>query len=216
MPIAASGGDSGPDQHPGPNDRYSAATKAAARRVLEVLDTPVEIANLPGAVPLRTVDGEIEFQNVVFAYRSGPAVLDGVSFRVAPGELVAIAGTSGVGKTTLLNLVPRFFDPSAGSILIDGQNLREVTLASLRAAIGMVLQDTYLFNATIRENLSYDRPKATFEEVQAAAQRAHAHSFITELPRGYDTVVGERGVKLSGGQKQRLSIAPPSFTIHVS
>ena len=107
----------------------------------------------------------------------------------------------------MLNLVPRFFDPSAGRILIDGQDLREVTLDSLRGQIGMVLQETYLFNATIRENLSYARPEATFEEIQAAAQRAHAHSFIMELPRGYETLVGERGVKLSGGQKQRLSIA---------
>ena len=181
--------------------------KAAARRVIEVLDTPVNITDLPGAIPLRARAGEIEFEDVEFRYKTGPEVLEGVSFRVAPGELVAIAGTSGAGKTTLLNLVPRFFDPTAGRILIDGQDLREVTLDSLRGQIGMVLQETYLFNASIRENLSYARPQATFEDIQAAAQRAHAHSFITELPRGYETLVGERGVKLSGGQKQRLSIA---------
>ena len=181
--------------------------KAAAHRVIEVLNTPVDVKDLPGAVPLRAGAGEIEFEDVEFRYKSGPAVLQGVSLRVAPGELVAIAGTSGAGKTTLLNLVPRFFDPSAGKVLIDGQDVRGVTLDSLRAQIGMVLQETYLFNASIRENLSYARPEATFEDIQAAAQRAHADSFITELPCGYETLVGERGVKLSGGQKQRLSIA---------
>jgi ABC-type multidrug transport system fused ATPase/permease subunit len=181
--------------------------KAAARRVVEVLDTPIEVIDRPGAPPLRPGVGEIEFQDVRFHYKSGPTVLEGITFRVAPGELVAIAGTSGAGKTTLLNLVPRFFDPSAGRILVDGQDLRNVTLDSLRAQIGIVLQETYLFNATIRENISYARPEATPEEIEAAARRAQAHSFIMQLPRDYETLVGERGVKLSGGQKQRLSIA---------
>ena len=181
--------------------------KAAARRVMEVLDTPIEIANVSGARPLQVRTGEIEFKDVAFRYGSGPLILDTVSFRVTPGELVAIAGTSGVGKTTLVSLVPRFFDPVAGQILVDGQDVRQLTLDSLRAAIGMVLQDTYLFNATIRENLCYARPGATFAEVQAAARRAHADAFIQDLRQGYETIVGERGVKLSGGQKQRLSIA---------
>ena len=181
--------------------------KAAARRVIEVLDTPVEIANASDALPLQVRTGEIEFMDVAFRYGSGPFVLDGISFRVGPGEVVALAGTSGVGKTTLVSLVARFFDPVAGKILVDGQDVRHVTLESLRAAVGMVLQDTYLFNATIRENLCYARPDATLEEVEAAARRAHADTFIRNLPQGYETIVGERGVKLSGGQKQRLSIA---------
>jgi ABC-type multidrug transport system fused ATPase/permease subunit len=181
--------------------------RAAASRVVEVLDTPVDIADRPQAVPLRSGMGEIVFEDVAFRYKSGPPVLNGVDFRIASGEFVAIAGTSGAGKTTLINLLPRFFDPLAGRILIDGQEIQKVKLESLRAEIGMVLQETYLFNATVRENLSYARPKATLEQVQAAAQRANAHGFIKQLPQGYDTVVGERGVKLSGGQKQRLSIA---------
>jgi ABC-type multidrug transport system fused ATPase/permease subunit len=181
--------------------------KAAARRVIEVLDTPVEIANASDAQPLQVRTGEIEFKDVAFRYGSGPLVLDGISFRVGPGEVVALAGTSGVGKTTLVSLVARFFDPVAGKILVDGQDVRHVMLESLRAAVGMVLQETYLFNATIRENLCYARPDATFAEVETAARRAHADTFIRNLPQGYETIVGERGVKLSGGQKQRLSIA---------
>ena len=192
-----------------------------------MLDFPALVTERPGAIDLMDPVGSIELDHVWFRHPSaeeaslasleeglpgvddepGAWILRDVSLTIEPGELVAIAGTSGVGKTTLVSLVARFFDPVAGKILVDGQDVRHVTLDSLRAAIGMVLQETYLFNATIRENLSYARPEATFEEVQAAARRAHADAFIRDLPQGYETIVGERGVKLSGGQKQRLSIA---------
>ena len=152
--------------------------------------------------------GAINFRDVSFRYdEDGPHVLDRLSFEIKAGEFVALVGPSGVGKSTLCALIPRFYEPAAGAVLIDGGDIRDVTLASLRRHIGVVQQDVYLFAGTIAENLRYGRPEATEAEIVAAAKAADAHDFITALPRGYDTDIGQRGVKLSGGQKQRLTIA---------
>jgi ABC-type multidrug transport system fused ATPase/permease subunit len=153
------------------------------------------------------VEGEVRFDDVHFRYPTGDEVLHDVTFTMAPGEMVALVGRSGAGKTSIANLVCRFYDPTHGRILVDGHDLREVQLDSLRSQIAVVLQDTFLFNTTVRENLLYGKPGATEEEVVAAAQAAYAHAFICELPQGYETELGERGVKLSGGQKQRLALA---------
>jgi ABC-type multidrug transport system fused ATPase/permease subunit len=185
---------------------------AAGRRVFELLDEPEAIVDAPDAVPLPLVDGrsaggaEIRVQHVTFAYRDRPALED-VTLTVAPGETVALVGPSGSGKSTLLSLIPRFYDPQEGRILVNGRDVRHVTQASLRRQIAMVLQETFLFNGTILENLRYGRPDATDEEVEAATRAANAHDFIAALPDGYRTEIGERGVKLSGGQRQRISIA---------
>lgn len=183
--------------------------RAAAGRVLHILREPIEIADAPGAVewtaPRR---GEVAWRNVSFRYPGGTTLLlQHVNLRVGPGEFVAFAGRSGAGKTTLLNLVPRFYEPTTGTVLVDGRPVDEYTLDSLRAGLGLVSQETYLFNATIEENLRYAAPHADRAAVEAAARAAHADAFIAALPAGYDTIVGERGVKLSGGQRQRLSLA---------
>jgi ATP-binding cassette subfamily B protein len=150
----------------------------------------------------------VRFENVTFRYfGSGEPVLKNVDFEVAPGQTVALLGATGSGKTTIINLLPRFYDPSEGRILIDGYDLRDVTLESLRSQIGIVLQETTLFSGTIQENISFGRPDAALEEVQAVAQAAAAHDFIMSFPQGYETPVGERGSTLSGGQKQRIAIA---------
>jgi ABC-type multidrug transport system fused ATPase/permease subunit len=151
--------------------------------------------------------GDVEFDDVHFRYRTGDEVLHDVTFRIAPGEMVALVGRSGAGKTSIANLLCRFYDPTHGTILIDGHDLRQVKLVSLRSQIAVVLQDTFLFNSTIRDNLRYGKPDATDEELVAAARAAYAHDFVVGLPDGYDTEIGERGVKLSGGQKQRLALA---------
>ena len=180
---------------------------AAGERVFEILDTPLEVTEKPNAVPLTVMRGEIRFENVSFAYGKERPLLSGIDLHAQPGETIAIVGPSGSGKTTLINLIPRFYDVTTGRVLVDGIDVRDVTLASLRGQIGMVLQETFLFNRTIRDNIRYGRSDATEAEVEAAARAAHAHEFIMGLPEGYDTLCGERGVRLSGGQRQRIGIA---------
>ena len=182
---------------------------AAAERVFEVLDTRSEVADRPSARPLESLGSAISFRNVSFAYEdtSRVPVLRGVSFDVEAGQVVAIVGLSGAGKTTLVNLLPRFYDVTAGAILIDGIDIRDVTLASLRDSIGIVTQDTVLFDDSIAHNIAYASPAADRAMVEAAARAAHAHDFIAALPSGYDTRIGERGQRLSGGQRQRIAIA---------
>ena len=177
-------------------------------RFMEILELEPEIQDVPGAQPLTGVRGRIEFRGVSFRYQAGQAwVLKDLSLDIQAGEYVALVGSSGVGKTTLCSLIPRFYDVSAGEICLDGQNIQSVTLRSLRRHIGLVQQDVYLFAGTVADNLRYGRPDATPADLIQAAQRANAHDFIRALPQGYDTDIGQRGVRLSGGQKQRLSIA---------
>jgi ATP-binding cassette, subfamily B, bacterial len=177
-------------------------------RFLEMLAEEPEAPDRPGAIELTGVEGRITFRDVSFRYPATDRfVLSDLSLDIAPGEFVALTGASGVGKTTLVSLIPRFYEPTFGEILIDGIDAKAVTLASLRRAIGVVQQDVYLFAGTVAENLRYGRPEASDAELEAAARRAHAHEFIVALPRGYATDIGQRGVKLSGGQKQRLTIA---------
>ena len=177
-------------------------------RFREIMDIEPDIADRKDAVPLTDVKGEVEFRDVSFRYEANTdKVLDHVSLRVPAGSYVALAGSSGGGKTTLCSLIPRFYDVTSGSVCIDGKDVRDVTLKSLRGNIGIVQQDVYLFAGTVMDNILYGRPDASREEVIEAAKKANAHDFIMELPDGYDTDIGQRGVKLSGGQKQRLSIA---------
>ncbi len=181
---------------------------ASAKRIFEILDARSDVSDKPDAVVLPPVEGHVQFDNVAFRYfDSGEPVLRNVSFEVQPGQTVALLGATGSGKTTIINLLPRFYDPSEGVIAIDGYDLRDVTLESLRAQIGIVLQETTLFTGTIRDNIAYGRTDASPEEIVAAAQAAAAHDFIMSFPQGYDTPVGERGTTLSGGQKQRIAIA---------
>ncbi len=177
-------------------------------RFYEIMDAPEEIRDAPDARELTDVRGEVTFENVGFHYQEDEnEVLHRLNLKVAPGQSVALVGPSGAGKTTLCNLIPRFYDVTEGRILVDGQDVRSLTQRSLRQAIGMVQQDVYLFSGSVLDNILYGKPGATREEAEAAAKLAGAHDFITLLPQGYDTWVGERGVRLSGGQKQRISIA---------
>jgi ATP-binding cassette subfamily B protein len=180
---------------------------AGMQRVFEILDSPDAVPETPGAKKIGRVQGAITFENVGFAYEAAHPILRDVSLKIEPGQTVALVGGTGAGKTTLLSLVPRFYDPNAGRVLIDGQDIREATKKSLRANISVVLQDTLLLSGTVLENIAYGRPDATHEEIRAAAAAAQADAFIAQLPRGYDTPVGERGVRLSGGQKQRIGLA---------
>ncbi len=185
-----------------------AQAAASAERVYEVVDAQIEIHNRPGAVPLEHYTGRITFENVHFRYPgSATEALKGISFETKPKELIAILGTTGSGKSTIINLLPRFYDVTTGAVRIDGHDVRDLTLESLRSKIGIVFQETTLFSGTLRDNIAYAAPSAPQDAVIAAAKTAQIHDFITSLPAGYETLVGERGVGLSGGQKQRIAIA---------
>jgi len=180
---------------------------ASAERIFEILDTEPEIKELPGAVKLPPIEGYIRFEDVSFGYNSKELILENISLEIKPGESVALVGPSGVGKSTLVSLIPRFYDSTSGVVTIDGYDVKKVKLASLRQQISIVPQETILFNGTIGDNIAYGRPEATDEEIAEAAKRSNADRFIESLSQGYDTEVGERGVRISGGERQRIAIA---------
>jgi len=180
---------------------------ASGERIFEILDEPEDVANKPGAIELPHGPGRVAYRNVRFEYSTGRPVLDGIELELEPGSTVALIGHTGSGKTTLASLVPRFYDVRAGLVELDGFDVRDLTLRSLRRAIGIVSQDPFLFSASVRENIAFGRGDATDDEVRHAAELAQAREFIDELPDGYDTVIGERGITLSGGQRQRVAIA---------
>jgi ATP-binding cassette subfamily B protein/subfamily B ATP-binding cassette protein MsbA len=188
-----------------------ASASARARRVLEILDADEEIRDAPGALVLPVhvagKSGGISLEGVSFGYEPGRAVLHDINLDVAPGETLALVGPTGAGKTTLVSLIPRFFDPWQGRVILDGTDIRDIQVASLRNRVSLVLQDPFLLPLTAGENIAYGRPEASREEIVAAAVAANADGFIRELPEGYDTPLGERGATLSGGQRQRLAIA---------
>lgn len=182
-------------------------TAAYLERIYEVLDTPVLVKDLPGAVDMGDIEGDVEFKNVDFSYEEGVKILDNMSFKVKKGETVAIVGPTGAGKTTIINLLTRFYDIQKGEILIDGENITKFTLSSLRKNVGVMLQDTFIFSGSVYDNIRYGNLDATKEEIEEAAKAVCAHEFITELENGYDTEVNERGSRLSTGQRQLISFA---------
>ena len=185
----------------------SQAAVVSAERVAELLDQQPEIVDRPGARDLPRVAGRVEFRNVVFGYEPGQVVLKGINLRAEPGETIALVGPTGAGKSSIINLLARFYEPQEGQVLVDGVDLTTVTQRSWRSQLGIVLQDTFLFSGTIRENIRYGRPDATDAVVEAAARAVGAHDFIMRLERGYDTQVHERGAKLSVGQRQLIAFA---------
>jgi ATP-binding cassette subfamily B protein len=180
---------------------------ASGERIFEILDTQSEVKDVPDARPIGKIKGHVRFEHVSFAYFGRHQVLKDINLEAEPGQMIALLGATGSGKSSIINLIPRFYDPTAGRILIDGQAIHEVTVASLREQIGIVLQDTTLFASSVRENIAFGKPDATMDLVMEAARAASAHDFIMQLPKQYDTPVGERGTTLSGGQKQRIAIA---------
>lgn len=181
---------------------------ASGERIFEILDTKSKIADLPGARPMPGMKGVVTFQDVEFRFTGATSeALSDISFTAEPGQMIALIGPTGSGKSSVISLIPRFYDATAGTVSVDGVDVRDITLDSLRSQIGIVMQETFLFSVTVGENIAYGRPDATREEIEAAAKAARAHDFIARMPEGYDTIVGERGVSLSGGQKQRLAIA---------
>lgn len=197
----------GPVQRIGFLINLASTAAASATRVFEILDTPNTIADPPGAIDLTNMRGQVTFEHVNFAYQGKLNVLQDITFTAEAGQTIALMGPTGSGKSTITNLIPRFYDPTEGQVLIDGIDIRQLKLKNLRREIGIVLQDPFLFGSTIAENIAYGRPDAIQETITAAAKAARAHDFIMEFPNGYDTLVGERGVTLSGGQKQRIAIA---------
>jgi ATP-binding cassette subfamily B protein len=198
---------SGPVQRLGFLTNLAATASASGARVFEILDTPDELEDRAGAITLNDVKGYVAFEDVYFGYREALDVLKALDFEAKPGQVVALMGPTGSGKSTVTNLIPRFYDPTRGVVRVDGHDLREIAIGSLRLEIGIVLQDPFLFSTSIGENISYGRKGATEEQIVEAAKAARAHEFILSFPKGYETRVGERGVTLSGGQKQRIAIA---------
>ena len=190
---------------------YSTSTiqgaAGSSKRVREVLTSEREVTDKPGAEPLSSVRGHVQIEEVTFGYESGRPILRQLSLEVRPGETVAIVGATGAGKSTLVSLVPRFFDPWEGRVRVDGQDVRDVQLNSLRRNVALVLQEPFLFPVSVADNIAYGVPRAAMADIEAAARAANAHDFIVQLPDGYQTVIGERGATLSGGERQRISIA---------